>query len=178
MVFIPVCVPYLSGNEKKYVLDALNTNWISSAGKYLDAFEEKFSEFCGSKYGVSCANGFAALHLACIAIGLKKGDEVIVPTFTMSAPVNAVIMTGATPVFVDADKDTFCMDAHKIEEKITARTKAIMPVHIYGHTAAMDKIMQIANGDVYLGIEAKELGLVDYLGNKDLAINITKQMIH
>ena len=167
MVFIPVCVPYLSGNEKKYVLDALNTNWISSAGKYLDAFEEKFSEFCGSKYGVSCANGFAALHLACIAIGLKKGDEVIVPTFTMSAPVNAVIMTGATPVFVDADKDTFCMDAHKIEEKITARTKAIMPVHIYGHTAAMDKIMQIAKKyDLKVIEDAAEAHGAEYHGKK------------
>ncbi|MEK6871394.1 MAG: DegT/DnrJ/EryC1/StrS family aminotransferase [Nanoarchaeota archaeon] len=144
MNFIPVCVPYLPGNEKKYVLDALNTNWISSAGTYLDKFEEEFSKFCGSTYGVSCANGFAALHLACIAIGLQKGDEVIVPTFTMSAPVNAVILTGATPVFVDADKETFCIDAEKIEKKITRKTKAIIAVHIYGHMAAMNKIMHLA----------------------------------
>lgn len=142
--FIPVCVPWLPGNEKKYVLDALETNWISSTGTYIDQFEKKFSEFCGVHYGVSCSNGFASLHLACIAIGLKKGDEVIVPTFTMSAPVNAVIMTGATPVFVDADKETFCIDVHKIEEKITSRTKAIIAVHIYGHPCAMDRIMHLA----------------------------------
>ncbi len=142
--FIPVCVPWLPGNEKKYVLEALETNWISSQGKYIEKFEEGFSKFCGVKYGIACTNGFASLHLACLAINLKKGDEVIVPTFTMAAPVNAVILTGATPVLVDADPDTFCLNANKIEEKITKRTKAIIAVHIYGHPCAMDNIMKIA----------------------------------
>ncbi len=142
--FIPVCTPWLPGNEKKYVIDALDTNWISSAGKYLEKFEESFSKFCETTYGVACSNCFAALHLACMAIGLQKGDEVIVPTFTMSAPVNAVILTGASPIFVDADKETYCINANKIEEKITKNTKAIIAVHIYGHPCSMDKIIQLA----------------------------------
>ncbi|MBS3081268.1 DegT/DnrJ/EryC1/StrS family aminotransferase [Candidatus Pacearchaeota archaeon] len=142
--FIPVCVPWLPGNEKKYVLEALETNWISSQGKYIEKFEEGFSKFCGVKYGVACSNGFASLHLACLAFNLKKGDEVIVPSFTMAAPVHAVILTGAAPVLIDADPDTYCIDADKIEEKITKRTKAIIVVHIYGHPCAMDKIMDIA----------------------------------
>ena len=141
---IPVCKPWLPGREKEYVNDTLNTNWISSAGKYIEKFEEEFSKFCGVKYGISCSSGFAALHLACASLGLKKGDEVIVPTFTMAACTNAIILTGAKPVLVDSDKETFCIDVNKIEEKITERTKAIMPVHIYGHSCDMDPILDLA----------------------------------
>jgi|APSaa5957512622_1039677.scaffolds.fasta_scaffold01388_10 perosamine synthetase len=141
---IPVCKPWLPGNEKKYVDRALDTNWISSSGEYIDRFEEKFSEYCNAEYGISCSSGFGALHLACSALGLKKGDEVVVPTFTMIACTNAIILTGATPVLVDSDKETYCIDVEKIEDKITDRTKAIMPVHIYGHSCDMDKIMEIA----------------------------------
>jgi perosamine synthetase len=165
--FIPVCVPWLPGNERKYVLEALDTNWISSAGMYLEKFEEHFAKFCGSNYGVSCSNCFAALHLACMALGLKKGDEVIVPTFTMSAPVNAVILTGATPVFVDADKETFCIDADKIEEKISRRTKAIIAVHIYGHPCAMDKIRGLAKKyNLKIIEDAAEAHGAEYKGKK------------
>lgn len=141
---IPVCKPWLPGKEKEYVNDALDTNWISSAGKYIEKFEKEFSKFCGVEYGISCSNGFSALHLACLALGIKKGDEVIVPTFTMASPVFAVILTGAKPVLVDADSETFCIDAEKIEEKITNKTKAIIAVHIYGHPCNMDKINEIA----------------------------------
>ena len=141
---IPVCKPWLPGKEKEYVNNALDTNWISSAGGYIEKFEKEFSKFCGVEYGVSCSNGFGALHLACLAIGIKKGDEVIVPTFTMASPVFAVILTGAKPVLVDADSETFCIDVEKIEEKITDRTKAIIAVHIYGHPCEMDKINEIA----------------------------------
>ena len=165
--FIPVCTPWLPGNEKKYVNDALDTNWISSAGKYIDKFEESFSRYCGVSYGLACSNGFAALHLACMALGLKKGDEVIVPTFTMSAPVNAVILTGATPVLVDADKETFCIDARKIEGKITGKTKAIIAVHIYGHPCAMDTIMALARKYNLKVIEdAAESHGAEYKGKK------------
>lgn len=167
MKFIPVCRPWLPGNEKKYVLDAIETNWISSSGKYIEKFEEEFSKFCGVNYGVSCTNGFAALHLACMTIGLKKGDEVIVPTFTMSAPVNAVILTGAKPVLVDADKDTYCIDANKIEEKINKKTKAIIAVHIYGHPSSMDKILNIAKKYNLKVIEdAAEAHGAEYKGKK------------
>ncbi len=141
--FIPVCEPWLPGNEKNYVSDAINSNWISSQGKYINKFEEEFSKFCGASRGVSCTSGFAALHLACLAIGLKKGDEVIVPNFTMIAPLNAIMLTGARPVLVDCD-DSYCIDVNKIEEKINEKTKAIMPVHIYGHSCFMDRIMEIA----------------------------------
>jgi perosamine synthetase len=164
---IPVCKPWLPGNEKKYVDEAVDTNWISSSGKFIDQFEEKFAAFCGSQYGVSCSSGLGALHLACAAIGLKKGDEVIVPTFTMAATINAVIFTGATPVFVDADKETWCMDVTKISEKITDNTKAIIPVHVYGHACDMDIIMDLASKHNLKVIEdAAEAHGGEYKGKK------------
>ena len=164
---IPVCKPWMPGKEREYVLDAIDTNWISSAGKYILKFEEDFSKYCGVEYGVSCASGYAALHLACLAIGLKKGDEVIAPTFTMSAPINVIIAAGATPVLVDADSETFCIDANKIESKITSKTKAIIPVHIYGHPCDMDKINEIAKKHNLFVIEdAAEAHGAEYKGEK------------
>ncbi len=164
---IPVCKPWLPGKEKEYVNDALNTNWISSSGDYINKFEASFSRFCGTEYGVCCTNGLAALHLACAAIGLKKGDEVIVPTFTMAASVNAIIFTGAKPVLVDCDKDTYCIDVNKIEEKITQNTKAIMPVHIYGHMCEMNKIMELAKRyNLYVIEDAAEAHGAEYYEKK------------
>ena len=142
--FIPVCEPYLNGNELKYVTDAISTGWISSAGKYVSEFEKQFAAYCDCKYGVAVCNGTVSLHLALVAMGIGKGDEVIIPTFTMIASAFAVCYTGATPVFVDADKETWNIDVAKIEEKITSRTKAIMPVHIFGQMCEMDKITEIA----------------------------------
>ena len=164
---IPVCKPWLPGREKEYVNDALDTNWISSAGGYINKFETSFSEFCGVKYGVSCSNGLAALHLAIVALGIGEGDEVIVPTFTMAASVNAIIFTGAIPVLVDADKDTYCIDVDKIEEKITDKTKAIMPVHIYGHPCDMDRINGIAKKhNLYVVEDAAEAHGSEYKGKR------------
>ena len=164
---IPVCKPYLPGNEKKYALDAIETNWISSSGKYIDKFEEDFANFCGTDYAVSCSSGFGALHLACVALGLKEGDEVIVSTFTMAASINAIIMTGATPVLVDIDKETYCIDASKIEEKITNKTKAIMPVHIYGHLCDMDVIIDLAKKhNLYIIEDAAEAHGATFNGKK------------
>ena len=140
---IPVCEPLLDGNEKKYVDDCLNSGWISSAGKYVTEFEEKFAKYCGCKYGVTTTSGTTALHLALAALGIGPGDEVIVPTFTIAACAFAVLYTGATPVFVDCDPVTYNIDPEKMQEAITDRTRAIMPVHIYGHMAEMDKIMEI-----------------------------------
>ncbi len=160
---IPVCKPWLPGNEKKYVDDAIDTNWISSGGKYIEKFEEDFAKFCGADYGVCCTSGLAALHLACAALGLKKGDEVIVPTFTMAASINAVIFTGAKPVLVDCDKETYCIDVKKIEEKITPNTKAIMPVHIYGHPCDMDEINELAKKyNLYVIEDAAEAHGAEY----------------
>ncbi len=164
---IPVCKPWLPGNEKKYVLDTLETNWISSSGEYINKFEEGFANFCGVEYGVSCSSGFGALHLACVALGLKKGDEVIVPTFTMAACINTIVLTGAKPVLVDSDKETYCIDVEKIEEKITDKTKAIMPVHIYGHPCDMDKIMEIARRhNLYVIEDCAEAHGAEYKGKK------------
>lgn len=160
---IPVCKPWLPGNEEKYILDAIRTNWISSAGQYIERFEEEFARYCGVKYGVCCTSGLAALHLACAALDLKKGDEVIVPTFTMAASVNAIIFTGAKPVLIDCDAETYCIDVDKIEEKITPRTKAIMPVHIYGHPCEMKKIIELANKySLYIIEDAAEAHGAEY----------------
>jgi perosamine synthetase len=141
---IPVCEPVLDGHEADYVLDCLKTNWISSAGKYIDLFEEKFSSYCGVPYGVACSNGTTAIHLALAALGIGPGDEVIIPDFTLIVSANMVILAGAKPVLVDVDPRTWCIDHQLIEEKITPRTKAIMAVHMYGHPCHMDAIMDLA----------------------------------
>ena len=116
--FIPVCEPTLSGNELKYVTEAVQTGWISSGGSFLKQFEEKFAAYCGVKHGISCTNGTTALHLAIEALGIGKSDEVITPTFTMAASSNAIIYSGAKPVLIDSELDTWNKDIDKIEEKI------------------------------------------------------------
>lgn len=150
---IPVCAPYLAGNEEKYVVDCIRSGWISgTGGKYLDEFEKKFAEYCGCKYGVAVSSGTAALHVALLSLGIggaggERGDmqdEVIVPTFTMAASAFAVSYTGAKPVFVDCEPDTWCMDMLKLEQAVTENTRAIMPVHIYGHVCNMDRLRVLA----------------------------------
>ena len=141
---IPVCEPLLDGNEQKYVNDAVSTGWISSTGEYVKKFEEAFSEYSDCKYGIAVTNGTVAIHLALVSLGIGTGDEVIIPSFTMIATAFAVCYTGAMPVFVDADANTWNIDINKIEEKITARTKAIIPVHIFGNPCDMNAINEIA----------------------------------
>ena len=142
--FIPVCEPALLGNERKYVMQALEDAWISSNGEFIPKFENVFARYCGLAHGVAVCNGTAALHLALRALGIQAGDEVIIPTFTMIATAFAVCYTGAKPVFVDADGDTWNIDPVQIEAKITKRTKAILPVHIMGLACEMDTITRIA----------------------------------
>lgn len=142
--FIPVSKPALIGNEKEYVLDCLDSGWISSNGKYIKLFERKFAEYLGVSHAMSCSNGTIALHLALLSLGIGPGDEVIVPTLTYVATANAVKYTGATPVFADSEPDTWNIDPKKIEALINGKTKAIMPVHLYGHPCDMDPIMEIA----------------------------------
>ena len=142
--FIPVCEPTLIGNESRYVNDCLKTNWISSAGKYIELFESGFAKFCNTRYGIATCNGTVSIHLALESLGICPGDEVIVPDFTMIASINSVIYTGAKPVLVDADIETWCINPGLIEEKITKKTKAIMPVHIYGHPCDMNPINKLA----------------------------------
>ncbi|PJZ86281.1 DegT/DnrJ/EryC1/StrS family aminotransferase [Leptospira harrisiae] len=165
--FIPVCEPSLLGNEKKYILDAVETGWISSAGKYVTEFESQFAKYCGVDHGIGVCNGTVAIHLALVALGIGKGDEVIIPNFTMIATAFAVCYTGATPVFVDADRNTWNIDITKIEEKITSNTKAIIPVHIMGLVCDMDAINNIAKKHKLFVIEdAAEAHGAEYKGKK------------
>ena len=140
----PVYQPNLNGKEKKYVNECLDSTWISSKGKFINQFEIKFSEFTGIKYSVAVSNGTVALHIALLALGIGKEDEVIVPTFTYISSVNAINYTGAKPIFVDSDPLTWQIDTKAIEQKISNKTKAIMAVHIYGHPCEMDEIMRIS----------------------------------
>ena len=167
MAFIPVCEPLLAGNELKYVTDAVKTGWISSSGKYVTEFENQFATYADCKYGIAVCNGTIALHLALVGLGIGKGDEVILPTFTMIASAFAVCYTGATPVFIDADKDSWNIDVSKIEEKITSRTKAIMPVHIFGKMCDMDAIKVLAKKyNLYIIEDAAEAHGAIYKGQK------------
>lgn len=141
---IPVCETSLWGNEAEYVKDAVYTGWISGSGEYVTRFEKRFAEYCGCRHGISVTNGTVALHLALRALQIGKGDEIIIPAFTMIATAFAVCYTGAMPVFVDADPETWNINIEKIEKKITSRTKAIIPVHIFGNPCNMDEIKHIA----------------------------------
>jgi perosamine synthetase len=164
---IPVCVPLLGTKELEYVTNCIETNWISSKGKYVEEFEKHFSAYCGCKNGVSTTNGTTSLHLALASIGLKKGDEVIVPAFTMIASLFSIVYCGAKPVLVDAEPETWNIDTSKIEEKITNRTKVIMPVHIYGHPCDMDPVLSIAKSHSLWVIEdAAEAHGAEYKGKK------------
>ncbi len=164
---IPVCEPLLTGKELEYAGDCLKSNWISSAGKYIPEFERRFAEYCGCKYGVATTNGTTALHLALVSLGIGPGDEVIMPAFTMAASAFAIVYTGAKPVLVDAEPDTWNIDVSQVEQKITKRTKAIMPVHIYGHPCDMDPIMDIAKRHRLFVVEdAAEAHGAEYKGRK------------
>ncbi len=182
-MMIPVCEPLLGAHEKKYLLDCLTRNEISSSGRYLKAFEKDFSRYCGARYGITTTNGTTALHLGLKALGLKPGDQVIMPTFTIASCAFAVIYCGAKPVFVDSEVDTWNIDPGEIEEKITRETKAIMPVHTYGHPCDMERILKIArkyhlpviedaaeaHGAEHHGKKAGslgDLGIFSFYGNK------------
>lgn len=143
--FIPVNEPLLDGNEKRYLNECIDTGWISSEGPFIGQFEEKFSKRVGRRHGIAVCNGSAALDAAAAALGLKAGDEVIMPTFTIISCAAAVSRLGAVPVLVDCDRSTWNMDVSRVEERITARTKAIMAVHIYGLPVDMDPLLEIAD---------------------------------
>jgi len=141
---IPIYQPTLSGNEKLYVNECLDTSWISSRGRFVNEFEAKFAEYIGIKNAIAVFNGTVAIHLALVTLGIGAGDEVIVPTFTYIASANPILQVGAKPVFVDSLESTWQMDPEDIERKITENTKAIIAVHLYGHPCDMDAIMKIA----------------------------------
>ncbi len=157
---ISVASPVLTGNELAYVTDCIKTNWISSQGKYVRQFEEMFTAYHRGNKSLAVSNGTVALHLALEALGVGIGDEVIVPDLTFAASVNAILYTGATPVLVDIDPYTWNIDVDKAVKAVTTRTKAIMPVHLYGHPCDMDKIDALAKKHNLLIVEdcAEALG--------------------
>jgi perosamine synthetase len=142
---LTVCDVLLAGNEKKYVNDCLETAWISSSGKYVEEFEKLFTKYCSVKHGIAVCNGTVALHLALQSLNIGPGDEIIIPDFTMIASAFSVCYTGAIPVFIDADKDTWNICVRAIENKISKRTKAIMAVHIFGNPCDMFSLRNIAD---------------------------------
>jgi perosamine synthetase len=158
--FIPVMEPSLSGNELKYVTECIRTNWISSQGHFVKDFETIFQGLTQMGGAVATSNGTCALHLAIAALGIGVGDEVIVPNLTFASTVNAIIYTGADPVLVDVDQNNLTIDIDSIESVITPRTRAIIPVHLYGHPCDMDPIIELARKHNLLIIEdcAEALG--------------------
>lgn len=164
---IPVCEPYISARDIELVNDALTSGWISSAGKYLDLFEERWAAYCGMPHGIAVSNGSTALDIAVDLLELKAGDEVIMPTFTIISPAQSVIRRGGRPVLVDSDAETWQMNTEQVEAKITPRTKAILVVHIFGHPADMDPIMKLAEKHGLIVIEdAAEVHGAEYKGQR------------
>lgn len=165
--FIPVNTPLLSGNERKYLLECIESGWISSEGSFVRKFEEKFANYNGRKEGIAVANGSGALDIAIQALDIGHGDEVIMPTFTIISPTQSVIKAGAIPVLVDSDPLTWNMDINQIESKITNKTKAILVVHIYGLPVDMDPIIKLCEKYGLLLIEdAAEMHGQTYNGRK------------
>ena len=162
---IPVASTDLGGNEERYVVDAIRSSWISSTGPYLARFEREYADACGTSGAVAVCNGTVALHLALLGLDVRPGDEVLVPSLTYVATANAVRYVGAEPVFVDVDRETWCIDPAQIEAAITRRTKGIIAVHLLGHPADMDRINHIAavNG-LWVVEDAAEAPLATYKG--------------
>lgn len=162
---IPVAAPDLSGNEEAYVLDAMRSSWISSTGPYVDRFESLFAELCDVDAAIGVCNGTIALHLALLGLGVRPGDEVLVPSLTYVATANAVRYVGAEPVFVDVDPATWCIDPARLEDSITQRSRGIIAVHLYGHPADMDAINHIAAvHGLWVVEDAAEAHLARYKG--------------
>ncbi len=167
MNFIPVNEPLLNGNEKKYLNECIDTGWISSEGPFVKRLEDNMAAYVGRKHAAAVSNGTVALDLAIEALELNPGDEVIMPAFTIISCILGLVRRGIKPVLVDSDPDTWNMDVSHIEEKITAKTKAIMVVHIYGLPVDMDPVIELAHKYGLMIIEdgAEAHGL-EYKGKK------------
>jgi perosamine synthetase len=141
---IPVSEPLLDERALAYVEEAVRSGWISSEGRFIAEFERRWAEYCGVSHGVAVCNGSVALELALATLALPAGSEVILPSFTIISCVAAVLRTGCQPVLVDCESDTWCLDVAEVRRKVTSRTRAVMPVHIYGHMADMKPLMELA----------------------------------
>jgi perosamine synthetase len=163
----PVAEPELGAEEARYVDECLRSGWISSIGPFVERFERALADYCGSRHAIAVANGTVALHLALIALGIGKGDDVIVPDLTFVATANAIAYTGARVVLADVDTTTWNLDPGAIERVITKRTRAIVPVHLYGHPCDMDAIDAIARRHrVHVVEDAAEALGAEYKGRK------------
>jgi perosamine synthetase len=159
--------PLLNGREKELLLQCIESGWISSDGPFVSEFEHLFASYIGVEHGIAMCNGTAALEAALFAAGIGKGDEVIMPSFTIISCALAAIRLGATPVLVDADSETWGMDVNQIEARITPKTRAIMPVHIYGHPVDMDPVLEVAERHNLIVIEdAAEVHGAEYKNRK------------
>ena len=164
---IPVNEPRLGENEIKYALECLQTGWISSEGRFIREFEERWAEYCSMKYGIAVSNGTVALEIAVASLHLQPGDEVILPSFTIISCAQAITKNNGLPVLVDCDPETWCMDVSQVESKITARTRAILPVHIYGHPVDMDLVNVLARKyNLAILEDAAEAHGAEYKGSK------------
>ncbi|WP_298262446.1 DegT/DnrJ/EryC1/StrS aminotransferase family protein [uncultured Lutibacter sp.] len=162
---IPVNKPLMIGNELKYVRECIETGWVSSEGPFVNKFENDFSKYIGKKYGTAVSNGSAALDIAVQALCIGKGDEVIMPTFTIISPAFSVLRAGAIPVLIETDESTWNMDVNVIESKITLKTKAIIVVHIYGLPVDMDPILELCRKyNLFLIEDAAEVHGQTYKG--------------
>jgi perosamine synthetase len=142
---IPISAPALVGRELEYVSRCLQSSWISSRGEFVSRFECDFAALCGVRHGVAVCNGTAALHTALVALGVGPGDEVVMPSLTYMASANAVMYTGARPVFVDSEPRTWNLDPERVADAVTSRTRGIIAVHLYGHPADMDVLRELAD---------------------------------
>jgi len=180
---IPIAEPILGEEELANVVEAMRSGWISSLGAFIGEFEREFAAFCGAAHGIAVANGTMALHLALAAAGVGRDDEVLLPSLTFVATASAVTYCGATPIFVDSSPETWQLDARALQAKLTPRTKAIIPVHLYGHPCDMDPILELAarrglavvedaaeaHGAEYRGLRVGAIGSVgcfSFYGNK------------
>lgn len=150
---MPISAPLIEKQERDLVTRAINSGWISSRGPYVDEFERAFASFIGAREGIATTSGTTALHLALATLGVGPDDEVLLPDFTMIACANSVLYTGARPVFVDVDPTTWTMDPQDLAEKISPRARVVMPVHVYGHPADMDSILEVAEANDLIVVE-------------------------
>ena len=163
--FIPVNEPLIGEKEKEFVMDCLNTGWISSEGSYVKEFQNKFSRIADRKFGIACSSGTAALEIAIASLNIGPGDEVILPTFTIISCAAAIIRSGATPVLVDCDPSTFNTNPEEIIAAVTKKTVAIMIVHIYGLPVDLDPILKLAKENkIFIIEDAAELIGAEYKG--------------
>lgn len=167
-MLIPVNEPVFGEREAEFTAECIRTGWVSSAGRFIEEFEQRWAAYCGMRHGIAVNNGTSALELAVETLGLRPGDEVIIPAFTIISCALAVIHNGGVPVLVDCDPATFAIDPAQIEARITSRTRAIMPVHLYGHPLDMDPVRAIARRHDLVVIEdAAEVHGAEYLEGRD-----------